>query len=296
MGLMDSFTRLFGISKPAAHAAGGPVAIDVSDAPSARDVKPSQAWNNKDLGTAIHADEDLGQSIESGRMAVANSPEPKPLARGSVDVNGSSSSRSSLTPQQIKSRQELFNELKKNYSEVLTLCRKVDDHLDQQSARSDRMLQIAERTTETLAVLPELRDQNARIADAISSLADAVRGGDDRAHSMAERFNQTATAQLESLQQQTTALQKVQSSIHASTEAEIQMAKGFDGVRDTMTGVAKATSDLGTTIAAMRETDAERETELTKLVLKGQRTLFISALAVGVLAIVALGAVLLGRI
>ena len=42
-----------------------------------------------------------------------------------------------------RNRQELVKELQKNYAEVLGLVRKVDDHLDTQTHRSERLLELA---------------------------------------------------------------------------------------------------------------------------------------------------------
>lgn len=175
----------------------------------------------------------------------------------------------------IKSRQELVNELKKNYSEVLEIVRKVDDHLDQTARRSDQMIEIAKDSAE----------QNRRMAEAMLQLVEMTRSGQEHAGTVSDRMTKTALQQLEATQQQTTAISKMQSAIHNSGEAERELAESVRGFTGELSGVSKATDNLGSAITAMRETDAEREKELATLVASSQRWLVLAVVACGVLAI-----------
>jgi methyl-accepting chemotaxis protein len=183
-----------------------------------------------------------------------------------------------------KNRAELIGELQKNYTEVLGIVRKVDQHLDDQQGRADRMLSIAERSAERLEVLPELVEQNRRVADAILQLVEVSRQGQSESKSVTDRISKTATQQLEATQQQTTVLYNVQTAMHSVGEAEKELAGSVNEFRGSMGAMSQATSDLGQSISTMRETDAAREEELARLVRSGQRWLVVAVIVTGLLA------------
>ncbi|MEO1511426.1 MAG: DUF2163 domain-containing protein, partial [Planctomycetota bacterium] len=185
-------------------------------------------------------------------------------------------------------------------AEVLGLVRKVDGHLDEQTRRSERLLEVAESASRNAELLPQISAQNERMADAITDLAAAVREGREQAAAatdrLGERLGKTAIQQLESLQHQTSALQQMQSAVVKAGEAEAKMAGSIDAFGHTLGGMTKATEDLGMTISAMRETDAERERELAELVSRSQRWLIGIAAVLAVLAAATFAAVLTGRV
>jgi len=186
-----------------------------------------------------------------------------------------------------RSRAELINELKNNYTEVLGLVRKVDTHLDAERQRADQLLRITQETSTKLDALPELAEQNRRIADSIARLVELTQSGQEADRDSAERLTKTAVQQLESAQQQTAALQQVQSAVHKSGEAERELAKSVGSM-------TKATDELGETITAMRQTDTAREEELAGLVRNSQRGLIALVVITGLLAIGTLAAVVFG--
>jgi len=191
-----------------------------------------------------------------------------------------------------KNRQELLNELRKNYTEVLGLVRKVDGHLDEQSHRSERLLELAESSARNMECLPELVEQNRRVADALGDLIELTRDARTRQDAAADRMTKTAVQQLESAQRQTAALQTMQAAMHRAGEADEKMADSISGFNDTLGAMSSSTRDLGDTIASMRETDAEREAELARLVANSQKWLVAAVIACGLLAVGALFAVL----
>ncbi|MAY75032.1 MAG: hypothetical protein CMJ31_10020 [Phycisphaerae bacterium] len=195
-----------------------------------------------------------------------------------------------------KNRAELIGELQKNYTEVLTLVRKVDGHLDEQRDRADRMMSIAEASSRKLDALPELAEQNRRVADAIVQLVELTKAGQVDAKTTADRLSKTAIQQLEAAQQQTSAMMSVQSAVQKSGEAERELAASVNAFGESMHGVSTATRDLGESISSMRETDAAREQELAGLVRSSQRWLIVAVMLCGVLAVGTLVAVMSGRL
>lgn len=184
-----------------------------------------------------------------------------------------------------KNRQELLNELRKNYTEVLGLVRKVDAHLDEQSDRAGRLIELGERTARHAEALPELVEQNRRIADALGELVALTRESRESQESSAERLNRTALQQLEASQHQTGALQAMQAAIHRAGEAEAETTRVMQGFGQTLGELSGSTRELGVSISTMRETDAEREAELSRLVAGSQRWLVAAVVLTGLLAV-----------
>lgn len=191
-----------------------------------------------------------------------------------------------------RNRQEMVEELRKNYAEVLGIVRKVDDHLDQQSHRSERLLELAERSARHMEVLPDLAEQNRRVADALADLVELTRDMRTRHDATSEKLTRTAHQQLESAQRQTAAMLSMQSALHRSGEAEAEMARTMSGFNETLGDMAGSTRDLGSTISAMRETDAEREAELSRLVSTSQKWLVAAVVFCGLAAVAVLALVI----
>ena len=279
MGVIEQLARLFGVSsdtpKPHAPTERVETSVDLNGAESATTRKPVNIDVYLD-------DEDPEQELVAGMtgasetgLAGADEPSRAPI----------------LAP---RNRQELVKELQKNYTEVLGLVRKVDDHLDTQNHRSERLLELAERSARNMDALPELVEQNRRVADALGDLIELTRDARTRNDVAVERLNKTAIQQLEAGQRQTAALQTMQSAIHRSGEAEAEMARSIGGFNETLSDMSSSTRDLGDTISQMRETDAEREAELAKLVSSGQKWLVASVVFCGLLMVVVLALVING--
>ncbi len=138
-------------------------------------------------------------------------------------------------------------------------------------------------------LLPELVEQNRRVADALNDLIELTRDARTRNDAAVDRLNKTAVQQLEAGQRQTAALQSMQSAIHRSNEAEQEMARSISGFNETLTDMSHSTRDLGETIAQLRETDAEREAELARLVSNSQKWLVAAVVFCALMAVIVLG-------
>ncbi|USN99565.1 MAG: hypothetical protein H6810_02540 [Phycisphaeraceae bacterium] len=271
MGLFEALARLFGVSKTpreqAKYAAGnGRAAVE----------RPAMPLPEQPVAVDIYTEDD--DVISDAEMA---------------QDDGTSEQLAGHAPLAApKNRQELLTELRKNYTEVLGLVRKVDTHLDEQSRRSERLLELAEQSARRMDVLPELAEQNRRVADALTDLVDLTRDARTRNDLAMDRLTKNAVQQLETAQRQTSALQNVQAALHRSSEASAEMAQSMSGFGETLGEMAGSTRDLGATIAAMRETDAEREAELAKLVANSQKWLVAAVVFSGLIAVGALALVL----
>ncbi len=101
---------------------------------------------------------------------------------GVVEVEGNGLAHAGLdrapTP---RSRQELIEELQRNYTEVLGLVRKVDNHLDEQRDRGERLLAITRAVPDALDAVPALRTQADAIGRTVERLVEVARASDEHA-------------------------------------------------------------------------------------------------------------------
>lgn len=261
MGLKQLIARIFGNDRS--------VAVESGTTGGTGHVSSSQ--QSAPMSMHISADHHSSSSDDSDADIDADVLEPAEQGQGT-----------SIMPN-IKNRQELVNELKKNYSEVLEIVRKVDGHLDETTRRSDEMIQIARDSAE----------QNRRIAEAMTQLVEMTRSGQEQNGVISDRLSKTALQQLEATQQQTSAIGKMQSAIHQSGEADRELAQSVSAFTGELGGVSAATNNLGEAITAMRENDAEREKELATLVASSQRWLIFAVVACGLLAVGTLVVVLI---
>lgn len=290
MGFMQQLARLFGVSsdtpKPYATSTVPPASAPQE---ASRNGVAGSAMDRKPVNIDVYLDDpsEADRELEDAMLSSITTD-------GSPEGHDPDETRSRTPILAPRNRQELIKELQKNYSEVLGLVRKVDDHLDTQSHRSERLLELAERSARNMDAIPELVEQNRRVADALGDLIELTRDARTRSDTAVDRLNKTAIEQLEAGQRQTAALQSMQSAIHRSGEAEAEMARSIGGFNETLTDMSASTRDLGDTISQLRETDSEREAELARLVSSGQKWLVAAVVLCAVMAVVAVGLVING--
>lgn len=174
---------------------------------------------------------------------------------------------SELSPR--KSKSEMLAELHRNYEEVLGIVRKVDDHLDEQRHRGERLMEIAERIPPALETLPAIQEQTVRLTEAIDRLADNTARHAARSDSAA--------------QAQTQALAHVKSLLEQSHAAERRVAESVDSFKTTVDGMSEATATVGRVLQHMQERDAAREKQLTDVINRGSRTMTLTVGLCGLL-------------
>ncbi len=172
-----------------------------------------------------------------------------------------------------RSKQELLAELQKNYQEVLHLVRKVDGHLDDQSKRSARLLQLAEQMPASVQSLTAIREQNAEMIERLDQLAADNRNGAVRADEARER--------------QLSALSEVRDAMVSAQATESRVAESLDDFRSSLTAVAGSTDKLNAALDTMREREDERDAKLAEVITSGQKWVVTAV----ILGLVCLGAV-----
>lgn len=131
------------------------------------------------------------------------------------------------------SRQQLVQELQKNYAEVVELVRKVDGHLDKQDQRSARLIEIAERVPDALGVLPTICAQNAEIIEAAHRVADVKKEGDERAEAAMQRIAEMG-------QRQADAIEGVGQRMESAGQTDAELARAVDRFRGVIGDISKS--------------------------------------------------------
>lgn len=170
----------------------------------------------------------------------------------------------------IRSKQQLLDQLRDNYEEVLRVVRKVDGQLDQQHRRGERMLEIAEHTVH--GRLPELREETRKVGDAIDRLATGIGRGQDRLE--------------KGVADQIAAVERVQTLLSQLVEADRSLGDSLVEFRRTAAGMAVATERLGSALVGIQDRATRRDEQIVEVLDRSQKTL----VTVLVLSIVSVGA------
>jgi hypothetical protein len=156
-----------------------------------------------------------------------------------------------------RSKQQVLDQLRENYEEVIRVVRKVDSTLDQQHRRGERMLEIAEHTVH--GRLPELREETRKVADAIERLSTGIGRGQDRLE--------------KGVSDQIAAIERVQDLLGQMVDADRSLGESLVEFRRTAAGMAVATERLGTVMAGVQERASRRDEQIAQVLDRSQRTL-----------------------
>ncbi|TVQ31860.1 MAG: hypothetical protein EA376_07685 [Phycisphaeraceae bacterium] len=166
-----------------------------------------------------------------------------------------------------RNKNEMIAELQKNYEEVLELVRKLDGHLDLQERRAERLMEIAERIPAAMDAIPEIRDQGARMVEAVDRLAEATREGDER---VAE------------------AVAGVGEHVQRTGQVEEELRDSVTDFRSALGEMTGANARVGDTLDGMRRSSETREQRLVELIATTRRTMVTIGVICGAVAVVAI--------
>lgn len=184
-----------------------------------------------------------------------NSAVDRPIPSGMLEI------KPDVRPESAAVREDVLAELRQNYGEVLSLVRKVDEHLDLQEQRARELMSLAERSTEALAALPLIQSHTAELSATSQSFTEAV-------SSHQGLMSESAARQSDAIESHT-----------------LSLSQFGRTVQESLGGMSDATGHLGDAIARMRETDRQRELELQQLIERTQKNQL--AVVIGGVALVA---------
>lgn len=170
-----------------------------------------------------------------------------------------------------KSKQDLINELRKHYAEVIDLVRKVNAHLDTQELRAERVSAIAARVETAASSLPEIRTQSRELNGLVRELTDSLRV-------YAADISRARTGEHEMLARLSEVAVRV-----ARTEEVI--AQRVQSMGDSVESVAAQAARIGDAVALIAAKESQRDARVVEAFEKTQRWL-VTAVGVAIAGIV----------
>lgn len=193
--------------------------------------------------------------------------------------NGNAPGALAPPPPTPRNKQELIAELTQNYREVLSLVRKVDDHLDRQDQRSERLLELAEQLPAAADTLEQIRKRNVELNVSVRDLIAAVNDSAGKAGTNAEEH-------LKSLGQ-------IQAQLEQAGKSEERTAAAFNEFRASVKTIAGSNTNLAGVLERMNQRDLGRDLRLQDMIARTQRWTIILVLLSGAGVAAAVTAVLI---
>ncbi|MGP1347943.1 MAG: hypothetical protein ACTS3F_14900 [Phycisphaerales bacterium] len=178
-----------------------------------------------------------------------------------------------------RTKQELFEELHRNYREVLHLVRKVNTHLDREQARGDRMMRLAGQVEAALPRLEALAQMpgaiNAHASELHAELLSALRDAD--------QSEDARTKRIESV------LGQISETMHEGAEGQLSLNRTMASFRETISDANKDARRSSQAMEELATRSARREEELMKLLADSKRWSAVGLAMCGVVGLVAIG-------
>jgi hypothetical protein len=295
MGFWSNFSKVFGAkasARQAGQSAGGRLGVD---APAAH--RAPAGWV-KEGGTPIQATATATMPRAQAQSVAQSAPRVAPTgAHGHASrITGLGDSAVPAQPRMIdpsaprnaagelvqppRTKQELFEELHRNYREVLHLVRKVNTHLDREQARGDRMLRVAAQVEAVLPKLQALTSMPMQINEHASKLhAELVEAMRDTSQS-----DEVRTRRLES------ALSQISQTMHEGAEGQANLNRTMAAFRETISDANKDARRSTLAIEELAVRSARREEELMKLLADSKRWSAVGLVMCGVVGLIAIAA------
>ena len=179
--------------------------------------------------------------------------EPKPVAAPAAIVEEAKPAQAPL-----KNKQELFDELQRNYRDVVDLVKKVDAHLDRNEQRSQEMLSIAQRIDQALPSIeryPEVARE--QIDELKSEVVTAIESSTARGEARGAQLQKTLTT--------------IGERIDSTSASHTQLVATMAGFRETLGELATHSSRTSEVLESIDTRRQEREDELTKMLIASRR-------------------------
>ncbi|MGI9014667.1 MAG: hypothetical protein ACR2GY_10510 [Phycisphaerales bacterium] len=169
-----------------------------------------------------------------------------------------------------------------NMEEVMTLVRNMSSHLEQQTSRTDRLVECMERLPDALDALPEINRQNARLLEVVSDYLDHAR---QRDHTLNETLDNMHRAS----SRQTEVLGLLHQQLDTSDRATEHLVQGMSQFREGLTQLATANESTTKVLHQLHRASEQRESELTRVLSNTQRWMIAAMVASAVVAMSAIG-------
>ncbi|MEM7227506.1 MAG: hypothetical protein AAF432_01690 [Planctomycetota bacterium] len=177
------------------------------------------------------------------------------------------------------SRRASMAELQRGYDEVLGVVRRIGDHLDEQSERSERIVALLDRLPQAVDVMPEISRQNIRLLESLTEYLDQAKRREESINSTLARLNDSSDHQAE-------IVSLVQQQLDAGTDNTRQMTSALTSFRQSLSELSASTKHSSDVLATVSRSSEDRETRLVTMMARTERWL-VAAMACSVTAAVA---------
>lgn len=208
--------------------------------------------------------------------ASQDSPSPTPPTDRDDQRDGEATA---LAPRSARPRS--LGEIQRGYDEVMGLVRKISDHLDQQTERTEKVVDLLDRLPTAIDALPEINRQNSRLLDVLSDHLEQTRNRESALNTTLNRLTENSTHQTE-------VLGLLQQQLDASSRTAEQMSETMDRFRDALANLAATSNRSTELLSRMMESTNQRESRLEAMFEHAQRWIIGSAIFLSVLAMVGL--------
>lgn len=158
-----------------------------------------------------------------------------------------------------RSRQEIFEDLQRNYREAVELIRKVDGHLDRDEARAEQFIAIARRLDDTRPTVESLPEH---VSGAAEQIVEAVRTTSLAEEKRAQRLEQI--------------LARLGAHVERSSEAHVELTTTMSSFRETLAEIAESNRATSRTLESMERRRSEREEDMARLVTSSRNWMLVA--------------------
>jgi|GEM_PF-2941148 len=244
-------------------------AVASDDHDSAPDPDAQRHATAPEAATAVDVLDDESETLDDDASTSANARQQP----GRLSLNDRDAGARIAAPQ---TKKELFEELQRNYREVVMLVRKVDAHLDEQAHRSERLMAVAERFDQSLPLLETIAQTPAKLDGIREELAAIAASSGQAADQRAERLE--------------SAIAKVVDGVEAQHKDQHQLVSVMAEFRESLGDMNKTNADSSQALRNLGESVAKRD----QAMLERMKTIQLwMAAGLATIAIVALAALLI---
>lgn len=180
-------------------------------------------------------------------------------------------------------RDAAITELQRGYGEVRDLIRHVRDHMERQSERGDRLLDVMERLPTSLQALPETNRNQVRMLEVIQTHL-------DQESKQAGRLHEAIQSMASAARSQSQMLGTMQQQMETTRDHDQMYLEGMNVMNTTLQRL-NSTSDAGVdTLRQLCESGRNSDQRLQELVERNAKHMTVLTFTSGVLALLALGA------
>lgn len=230
-------------------------------------------------GTATASVETVAEAPGARVTAHSNSPAPdqsgdENAALRRVPELGAETESKVIVP---SNKKELFEELQKNYREVVTLVRKVDGHLDEHAARAERLLVIAKRFDEALPLLERMAETPAKLDTLREQLVALTTHASEQNELSAKNIDRVETA-----------VSKVIEGVNAQHKDQHRLVAVMAEFRQTLGDLNETNTASTSAVQTLGEGIAKRDEAMLRHMATTQTRMTIGLVVIGVIGFTAI--------